>query len=71
MKEIEKLVLCDYGVIMHLGNIGRIVEKLVKHSAFPRALSHHKRTRLVFYFLNIWLFMLAKESQNGICMDQR
>ena len=50
---------------MHLGNVRRILEKRVKHSAtprilhaslvfskhFPRALSHHKRTRLVFYFL--------------------
>ena len=59
---MEKLVLCVYGVIMHLGNVRRILEKRVKHSAtpcvlhaslvfslhFPRALSHHKRTRLVF-----------------------
>ena len=66
IKEIEKLVLCVYGVIMRLGNVGRTLEKRVKHSAtprvlhaslvfsqhFPRALSHHKRTRLVFYFLN-------------------
>ena len=51
--------------MMHLGNVGRILEKRVKHSATsrvlhaslvfsqhsPRALSHHKRTRLVFYFL--------------------
>ena len=51
---------------MHLGNVRRILEKRVKHSAtprvlhaslvfpsyFPRALPHHKRTRLVFYFLN-------------------
>ena len=51
---------------MHLGNVRRILEKRVKHSAtprvlraslvfflhFPRALSHHKRTRLVFYFLS-------------------
>jgi hypothetical protein len=72
IKEIEKLVSCVYGVIMHLGNVGRILEKRVKHSATPRilhsslvfsqhsprALSHHKRTRLVFYFLikhvNAW-----------------
>ena len=62
----RKNVLCVYGVIMHLGNVKRILDKRVKHSAtprvllaslvfswhFPRALSHHKRTRLVFYFLN-------------------
>ena len=66
IKEIEKLVSCVYSAIMHLGNVGRILEKRVKHSATPRvlhaslvfsqhsprALSHHKRTRLVFYFLN-------------------
>ena len=65
-KKIEKLALYVYGVILHLGNVRRILEKRVKHSAtprvlnaslvlsehFPRALSHHKRTRLVFYFLN-------------------
>ena len=38
IKEIEKLVLCVYGVIMHLGNVGRILEKRVKHSATPRVL---------------------------------
>ena len=64
IKEIEKLVSCVYGVIMHLGNVAKILEKRVEHSAtptptptptpfpthFPHALSHdHKRTRLVFY----------------------
>ena len=38
IKEIEKLVLCVYGVIMHLGNVRRILEKRVKHSATPRVL---------------------------------
>ena len=66
IKEIEKLVLCVYGVIMHLGNVERILEKPVKHSTtsrvlqsslvfsqhLTRALSRHKRMRLVFYFLN-------------------
>ena len=33
---MEKLVLCIYGV--HLGNVGRILEKLVKHSTTPRVL---------------------------------
>jgi hypothetical protein len=61
----EKLVLCVYGAIMHAGNVGRIREKRVKHSATPRdlhaslvfsqhslrALSHHKRTRLVCLIL--------------------
>ena len=37
-KEIEKLVLCVYGVTMHLGNVRRILEKRVKHSATPRVL---------------------------------
>ena len=67
IKEIEKLVSCVYGVIMHSGNVGRILEKRGKHSATPRVLhaslvfSEHspraclpnKPTRLVFYFLNI------------------
>ena len=35
---IEKLVLCVYGVIMHLGNVRRILEKRLKHSATPRVL---------------------------------
>ena len=66
MKGIKKLVLYVYGVIMKLGNVERILEKPVKHEAtpcvlqsspvfsqhFPRALSPHKRTRLVFHFLN-------------------
>ena len=48
IKEIEKLVLCIYSVIMHSGNVGRILEKCVKHLATPlniplHALSHHKR----------------------------
>ena len=38
MKEIEKLVLCVHGVIMHLGNVRGILEKPVKHSATPRVL---------------------------------
>ena len=38
IKEIEKLVLCVYGVIMHLGNVRRILKKRVKHSATPRVL---------------------------------
>ena len=38
MKEIEKLVMYVYGVIMHLGNVRRILEKRVKHSATPRIL---------------------------------
>ena len=33
---MEKLVLCVYGVIMHLGNVRRILEKRVKHSATSR-----------------------------------
>ena len=33
IKEIEKLVLCVYGVIMLLGNVRRILEKRVKHEA--------------------------------------
>ena len=33
-KEIEKLILCVYCVIMHLGNVGRILEK--RSSAMPR-----------------------------------
>jgi hypothetical protein len=51
---------------MHSWDVGRIFEKRVKHSATPfvlhaslvfsqhstRALSHSKRMRLVFYFLN-------------------
>ena len=79
IKEIEKLVSSVYSAIMHLGNVGRILEKRVKHSATPRvlhaslvfpqhsprALSHHKRTRLVFYFLNT-----NREPQANInCMD--
>ena len=48
MKEIETLILCVYGVILHLENVRRILKKRAKHS--PRALSHHKRTRLIFYF---------------------
>ena len=65
IKEIEKLVACRYGVIMHLGNVGRILEKRVKNSApprvlhvslvffqhSPRALAHDNSTRLVFYFV--------------------
>jgi hypothetical protein len=65
IKEIEKLVSCVYGAIQHSGNVGRTLEKRVKHSATPRvlhaslvfpqhsprALSRHKRTRLVFYFI--------------------
>jgi hypothetical protein len=57
IKEIEKLVSCVYGVLMHSGNVGRTLEKSVKHSATPRvlhaslvfsqhsprALSRHKR----------------------------
>jgi hypothetical protein len=57
------------------GNVGRTLEKRVKHSATPRvlhasvvfsqhssrALSHHKRTRLVFYFLTIALCELGWE----------
>ena len=35
---MEKLVLSIYGVIMHLGNVGRILEKLVKNSTTPRVL---------------------------------
>jgi hypothetical protein len=35
IKEIEKLVSCVYGVIMHSGNVGRTLEKRVKHSAIP------------------------------------
>ena len=64
---MEKLVSCVYGVIMHLGNVVRTLEKRINHSTTPlvlhaspvfsqhspSALSHHKRTRLVFYFLNI------------------
>ena len=38
LKEIEKLVLCFYGEIMHLGNVRRILEKRVKHSATNRVL---------------------------------
>ena len=82
IKEIEKLVLCVYGmiytfsksvfmcfllgvqgVIMHMGNVERILEKNVKHEAYtsvfsqhfpalPSHLSCHKRTQLVFDFLN-------------------
>ena len=66
-KRNRKLVSCVYGVIMHSGNVRRILEKRVEHSATPRvlhaslvfsqhsprALSHHKCTRLVFYFLSI------------------
>ena len=33
IKEVEKLVLCVYGVIVHSGNVERILEKPVKHSA--------------------------------------
>ena len=35
---MEKLVLCVYGVIMHLGNVRIILEKRVKHEATPRVL---------------------------------
>jgi hypothetical protein len=35
IKEIEKLVSCVYGVIMHSRNVGRTLEKRVKHSAIP------------------------------------
>ena len=65
---------------MHLGNVERILEKRVKHSATPRvlhaslvfsqhsprALSHHKRTRLVLYFLiniNPFMYYLKHEPQ--------
>jgi hypothetical protein len=35
MKEIEKPISCVYRVIMHLGNVVRILEKRIKHSATP------------------------------------
>ena len=68
IKEIEKLVSCVYDAIMRSGNVGRILEKRVKHSATPRvlhaslvfsqhsprALSHRERTRLVFYLSLIY-----------------
>ena len=38
IKELKKLVSCLYGVIMHSGDVGRILEKPVKHSATPRVL---------------------------------
>ena len=66
IKGIEKLVSCIYGVTMHSGNVGGILEKCVKHSATPRVYTllsyslnitrvHYHTinyTRLVFYFLN-------------------
>ena len=36
MKEIEKLASCVYGVLMHSGNVGKTLEKRVKHSNTPR-----------------------------------
>ena len=38
IKEIEKIVSCVYGVITHTGNVGRIFENRVKHSATRRVL---------------------------------
>ena len=38
IKGIEKLVLCVYGVILHLENARRILEKRGKDSATPRVL---------------------------------
>ena len=35
-KRNRELVLCVYGMIMHLGNAERILEKPIKHSAMPR-----------------------------------
>ncbi len=52
IKEIEKLVSCRYGVTMPSGNVARILEKRVKHSAAPRVLHaslHSPNIPLVHY----------------------
>jgi hypothetical protein len=52
IKEIEQLISCVYGAIMHLGNVGRILEKRVKHSATPRVytlLSYSPNIPRVYY----------------------
>ena len=49
IKEIEKLILCIYGVIIHLENVRRILKKRVKHEAMPRVL--HASLVFSYHFL--------------------
>ena len=64
---------CVYGVIMNLGNVENARESCKTQlrlvltvfsctlSTFSLALSRHKRTRLVFYFLNNELWQIVDE----------
>ena len=56
MNKYKKLVSCVYGVILHSGNVERILKKRVKHSATPRvlhALSYsHNIPRVYYYIIN-------------------